>query len=185
MRVPSWRTRMFPARTVSPPKIFTPRLWPWLSRPLRELPPAFLCAIANPLQLCLDRRDFQHRLMLTMPPLATITFAPFLFKDDYLFCLRLSDDFAGNLGVGDQRRPNFDLAIAADEQHIRQGYLVAHLAREPFNLDDVPFRDSVLLSTGSNYRVLHGFPDVLCLKENPIKVNKRAVFRSLSGRFVI
>src|SRR5580698_4597802 len=33
--------------TSSPPKILIPRRWPAESRPLREDPPAFLCAIAG------------------------------------------------------------------------------------------------------------------------------------------
>src|SRR5688500_5076934 len=37
---------MLPARTFSPPNFFTPRRRPALSRPLREEPPAFLCAMA-------------------------------------------------------------------------------------------------------------------------------------------
>src|SRR5690349_17591872 len=36
---------MLPARTCSPPKIFKPRRCPAESRPLRDDPPAFLCAI--------------------------------------------------------------------------------------------------------------------------------------------
>ena len=36
---------MFPDLTSSPPNFFTPRLCPCESRPLRLLPPAFLCAI--------------------------------------------------------------------------------------------------------------------------------------------
>src|SRR5262249_8585580 len=44
--VPRWRARMLPASTCSPPKIFKPRRWACESRPLREEPPAFLCAIA-------------------------------------------------------------------------------------------------------------------------------------------
>src|SRR4030095_14582524 len=47
MVVPRWRTMMLPAGTTWPPKRFTPRRWPGESRPLRELPPAFLCAIAD------------------------------------------------------------------------------------------------------------------------------------------
>src|SRR5262249_12712362 len=43
--VPRWRTMMLPARQCSPPKSFTPRRWPAESRPLRDDPPAFLCAI--------------------------------------------------------------------------------------------------------------------------------------------
>src|SRR5580704_426452 len=45
--VPRWRAIMFPASTASPPKIFSPRRWPAESRPLREDPPAFLCAITG------------------------------------------------------------------------------------------------------------------------------------------
>src|SRR5215472_5655194 len=36
---------MLPASTCSPPKIFSPRRCPAESRPLRDDPPAFLCAI--------------------------------------------------------------------------------------------------------------------------------------------
>src|SRR5256885_5912515 len=45
--VPRWRTMMLPARTVSLPNFFTPRRLLWLSRPLRDEPPAFLCAMSN------------------------------------------------------------------------------------------------------------------------------------------
>src|SRR5688572_20343602 len=45
--VPRWRTRMLPARTSSAPNFLTPRRRPAVSRPLRDEPPAFLCAIAQ------------------------------------------------------------------------------------------------------------------------------------------
>src|SRR4026209_395114 len=45
-RVPRWRTMMLPPTTCSPPHFFTPRRRPAESRPLREEPPAFLCAIS-------------------------------------------------------------------------------------------------------------------------------------------
>src|SRR5256885_769901 len=38
---------MLPARTDSPPNFFTPRRLLSLSRPLRDEPPAFLCAMTN------------------------------------------------------------------------------------------------------------------------------------------
>src|SRR3954453_1619665 len=38
---------MLPARTVSLPNFFTPRRLLSLSRPLRDEPPAFLCAISD------------------------------------------------------------------------------------------------------------------------------------------
>src|SRR5206468_1520630 len=45
--VPRWRTMMLPARTDSLPNFFTPRRLLSLSRPLRDEPPAFLCAMSN------------------------------------------------------------------------------------------------------------------------------------------
>src|ERR671936_2812310 len=44
--VPRWRRMILPARRYSPPNFFTPSRFDWLSRPLRELPIPFLCAIA-------------------------------------------------------------------------------------------------------------------------------------------
>src|SRR5215475_9970267 len=43
--VPRWRARVLPASTISPPVDFKPSRRPAESRPLREDPPAFLCAI--------------------------------------------------------------------------------------------------------------------------------------------
>ena len=43
---------VLPAETVSPPKRLTPRRCALLSRPLRDEPPAFLCAMARPRFRC-------------------------------------------------------------------------------------------------------------------------------------
>src|SRR5262247_4157368 len=109
MRVPNCRTIMLPARTVSPPNTFTPRLCPWLSRPLRELPPAFLWAIELSFSLGFDRCDLQSRLILPVSVLATITLTPFLLEDQYLLCSGLTDDLAHDLRISDQRRTDLDL----------------------------------------------------------------------------
>src|SRR6476661_3182206 len=45
--VPRWRAMMLPGMTTSPPYCFRPRRRPAESRPLREDPPAFLCAIVR------------------------------------------------------------------------------------------------------------------------------------------
>src|SRR6185437_8308036 len=44
--VPRWRMMMLPGITASPPNFLTPRRRPAVSRPLRDEPPAFLCAMA-------------------------------------------------------------------------------------------------------------------------------------------
>ena len=46
--VPRCRTMIEPAGTSSPPYVLTPSRFAWESRPLRELPPAFLCAMPYP-----------------------------------------------------------------------------------------------------------------------------------------
>src|ERR1044072_5156655 len=71
--VPRWRTRMLPAVTNSPPKRFTPSLLLTLSRPLRTLPPPFLCAI----KLDFDFRDLNDGQLLTVPGRLVVAFAPF------------------------------------------------------------------------------------------------------------
>src|SRR5439155_3840277 len=48
IRVPRWRTMMVPAGTLCPPNAFTPSRLDWESRPLRDAPPPFLCAIGCP-----------------------------------------------------------------------------------------------------------------------------------------
>src|SRR5690606_41532710 len=54
--VPRWRTMMLPAETAWPPKIFTPRYFGLESRPLREEPTPFLCAMAASPYFTSDRR---------------------------------------------------------------------------------------------------------------------------------
>ena len=44
-RVPRWRTMIMPALTSWPAKIFTPRYFGFESRPFRDEPRPFLCAI--------------------------------------------------------------------------------------------------------------------------------------------
>src|ERR1051325_2025253 len=43
--VPRWRARMLPPRTRSPPNFFNPSRCEFESRPLRDEPTPFLCAI--------------------------------------------------------------------------------------------------------------------------------------------
>src|SRR5437763_15307522 len=68
--VPRWRAMMLPASTSSPPKIFSPRRCPAESRPLREDPPAFLCAItASATHLFCTYTDFVTK---ASPPMSLV-----------------------------------------------------------------------------------------------------------------
>src|SRR4029079_8140766 len=44
--VPRWRARMLPRRTCSPPNFLSPSRWAAESRPFRDEPTPFLCAIS-------------------------------------------------------------------------------------------------------------------------------------------
>src|SRR5437879_11048347 len=88
---------MLPGTTISPPNFLTPSRRPALSRPLRDEPPAFLCAILNLLRRRLPRRrsfflpaqpdlgDLQHGLMLAMAVLAPVILPPLFLEHDDLF----------------------------------------------------------------------------------------------------
>src|SRR3984893_11900077 len=68
--VPRWRTMMLPPMTASPPNFFTPRRRPLESRPLRDEPPAFLCAIdlaPNLTQKACPDADPHHKQILRTP----------------------------------------------------------------------------------------------------------------------
>jgi hypothetical protein len=67
----------------------------------------------------------------------------------------LTDDFAGDFGVGDQRRTDFNLAIAADKQDILENHTRADFASEFFYFDDIAFGNAVLLAARSNHCIFH------------------------------
>src|SRR5580693_10677570 len=98
--VPRWRMMMLPGTTISPPNFLTPRRRPRESRPLREEPPAFLCAMAfSPLLPGLDAGDAQHGQMLAVAVLAAVVVAPPLLEDQHLVAADLLDHFGGDRGA--------------------------------------------------------------------------------------
>src|ERR1700739_3636291 len=114
---------MLPGMTISPPYFLTPSRRPRLSRPLREEPPAFLCAIGHFLLMpritgTSDIGDAQHGLVLAMPLLAPIILPPLLLEDDDLGRPALVDHRGADRGAGEQRRPRRDLGTLADHQHL-------------------------------------------------------------------
>src|SRR5204862_7301547 len=111
---------MLPGSTISPPNFLTPSRRPALSRPLRDEPPAFLCAIMNFLRRRLLRRrsfflpgqtdlgDLQHGLMLAMAVLAPVVLPP-LFLDHYdLVGAALLDQGGADQRAIEQRRAGRD-----------------------------------------------------------------------------
>src|SRR5215469_6799641 len=139
---------ILPETTISPPNFLTPRRRPRLSRPLREDPPAFLCAIRHSFLMRLtagtgNLADAQHGLLLAMTLLASIVVPPLLFEDDDLWRAGLLDDRGGNRRAGEQRRPRRDLGPLADHQHLGELDHRTGLARELLDRDYIVLGDFV------------------------------------------
>src|SRR5262245_39396829 len=96
---PTWRTRMPPARTFSPPKTFTPRNCAFDPRPFREEPPPFLCAMCSALHL----GDLDGRVALAVPGLLARALALAKLEDDELVAFHVTDDLRLDGGAGDLR----------------------------------------------------------------------------------
>src|SRR5574338_915509 len=192
---------MLPARTASLPNFLTPRRRPAESRPLRELPPAFLCAMTSCssalllrlagrllrrrllrggllrlgrrlpglggfrlglafglrlglrlrlvrglLQLGLraagqDVGDAHHGQQLAVALLAPVVVAPLLLEDDDLVALALLEHGGDNGRALDQGRADALALALAGRQDLGEGDIVARLAGQLLDEDDVVFGD--------------------------------------------
>src|SRR6266852_1316413 len=100
---------MLPGMTISPPYFLTPSRRPALSRPLRDEPPAFLCAISYPPRspppsaAGVDLGDPQHGLVLAVAVLAAIIVPPLFLEDDDLVGAALFDQFGADRGARQKR----------------------------------------------------------------------------------
>src|SRR5262245_49706033 len=158
-RVPRCRTRMLPASTRSPPYRLMPRRRPAVSRPLREEPPAFLCAMGTILELSRrsdadDVLDANGGFVLAVAPLAPRVLAPPLFESDNFGGASLFDDFGGYLGAGNGGGAELG-RVAAEHQHLAEFDGGASLAGHLFDLEHIVRGDAVLLAAGLNDSV-HG-----------------------------
>src|SRR5581483_1857996 len=91
---------MFPARTCSPPKRFTPSRLEWESRPFLVLPPAFLCAMSDVSDSAhADVRDLHLGEELAMRLLSQIVGATLEFDDRHLGGLAVAYDSAGDFAA--------------------------------------------------------------------------------------
>src|SRR5712664_3946761 len=141
-RVPRWRTRMLPAVTNCPPKRFTPSIWGLESRPLRELPTPFLCAIA----LDLDLGDTHRRHRLAMPAMPPVVLPPLELDDQDLVALALRHHLPDHLGCGQRLRLHRHLPLVVDEEHLGELDRRPLVLPEALDLDDLARRHPVLLA---------------------------------------
>src|SRR5580698_6090558 len=113
---------MLPATTASPPNFFTPRRRPSVSRPLRDEPPAFLCAMGG--VSCsggCDGGDAQHGHVLAMAVLAAAVLPAALLEDDHLVQAVLRDDGRRHFGAGHGWGAKGHAGLAANGQNIGEG----------------------------------------------------------------
>src|SRR6201991_1466221 len=97
--VPRWRTMISPPVTDSPANTFTPRRLALESRPLREEPRPFLCAISRR-SLALDRGDPDARQFLTMAGAALVAALRLELEDAQLWATEVLDDLGLDGGLG-------------------------------------------------------------------------------------
>src|SRR2546422_174927 len=99
MRVPRCRTMMPPARIASPPYTLTPSRLACESRPLRELPPAFLCAMIA--FLAGDAVDQELGVALAVALVLLVMLAPPHLEDLHFLSAAVRDDRRLDCRAGD------------------------------------------------------------------------------------
>src|SRR5271165_397433 len=141
---------MLPATTAWPPDFLMPRRRPSVSRPLREEPPAFLCAIALLSLRRADLGDAQHGDVLAMAVLAAAVLPAALLEDDHLIQPVLRDHRRGHGGARDGRRAQGQAALIANGQHVRERDRGAGLGFQLLDLEDRVRRNAILLPAGAD-----------------------------------
>src|SRR6202044_147531 len=114
--VPRWRIRMLPATTLWPPDFLTPRRRPSVSRPLREEPPAFLCAIGSCSSGRVDAGDPQHGDVLAMAVAAAAVLPAALLEDDDLVQPVLRNHGRGDGRTWNRGAADGQAAVASNTQ---------------------------------------------------------------------
>src|ERR671927_2019395 len=91
-RLPRWRTMISPPVTVWPANTFTPRRLAFESRPLRDEPRPFLCAIS----LTADLRDADPRQLLAVAGTTLVAALRLELEDAQLRPALMRDDLRGD-----------------------------------------------------------------------------------------
>src|SRR5215207_5614291 len=163
--VPRWRTMISPPVTVWPANTFTPRRFAFESRPLREEPSPFLCAISSSLLVGrsarrgssgsaeLDARDLDSREVLAVAVAALVAALGLELHDAQLRPALVRDDLRLDLHLREVVTVD-DLVVAAVEQrHERDAR--ALVDGQLLHEEVLALFDPVLLAAGLHDRV-HG-----------------------------
>src|SRR3954469_1107147 len=143
---------MLPAMTASEPNFLTPRRWPAESRPLRDEPPAFLCAMGSTpnsngggasgrgsalraLRAGVDTGDAHHRVVLAMAALAARVLPAALLEGDHLLVAAVADDLARDADARQERRADLGGLAVGEQQDLAEGHGRSGLALEARDRD--------------------------------------------------
>src|ERR1700730_11375483 len=157
--VPTWRTRMLPGMTFCPPKTLMPRCCPGGSRPLREEPCPFLCAMVVIDLSGGDAGDLQLGVGLAVAADAV----PALFlraEVPELAVLAVRDHLGLHLRAADERGTHLHACALADEEHLER-HLGADRLLQLLHLEEVALLDAILLAARPDHCVHPSSPSRL------------------------
>src|SRR4051812_26127473 len=135
-----------PPVTACPANTFTPRRWAFESRPLREEPRPFLCAIA-------DLRDLNAGELLAVPGPPLVAALGLELEHAELLAADVLDDLGPHADVAEALRVE-DGVVGAEQDRL-QLHARARLVGEALDEEGLALLDAVLLAAGLDDRV-HG-----------------------------
>src|SRR6478609_3891603 len=137
-----------PPVTAWPAKTFTPRRLALESRPLREEPRPFLCAISRG-SLALDRRDPDARQFLAMARAALVAALRLELEDAELGATQVLDDLGLDGGLGQAITLEHRIAVTGEQQRLQRNGR-ADIVGQTLDQEGLALDDAVLLTAGSD-----------------------------------
>src|ERR1700683_3254656 len=139
---------MLPASTCSPPKRFTPRRLECESRPLRVLPPAFLCAIAKTSRRLAgtNARDLHFGEHLPVALLAQIVLAAPKLDDRHLGALAVTKHRGAHFAALQMRNTDLHIRAFAHQEDLAKLHGRARLRIEFLDANDTVLGDPILFT---------------------------------------
>src|SRR5215218_9591815 len=152
-RVPRWRTMISPPVTVWPANTFTPRYLGLESRPLREEPRPFLCAISR-VPLALDRRDADPRQFLAVTRAALVAALGLELEHPELGAAQVLHDLGFDGGLGQAVPLEHRIAVTGEQQRLQRDRR-ADIVGQTLDQEGLALDHAVLLTAGSDDCVGH------------------------------
>src|SRR5690606_19115595 len=121
---------MLPARTTSPPYFLMPRYFGFESRPLREEPAPFLCAMVASQSAERDVVDLHFREALPVSLLACVVLTALELEYDDLLAATVPHDLALHGSAVEHRNAAADVLAVGAQEHLIEGDLGAGVAEQ-------------------------------------------------------